>query len=93
MASEGLKTLTGVYISSLVFGGAEDLEEADRIATSWENGVNLLGGYSDVDTAKAAYGVLVDRDGQDKADEIMRAATEKFVAVMMNLNTFENPYG
>ncbi len=48
--------------------GAEDLEEADRIATSWENGVNLLGGYSDVDTAKAAYGVLVDRDGQDKAD-------------------------
>ena len=89
---EGLKiTDWGVYQFAGVWG-AEDLEEADRIATSWENGVNLLGGYSDVDTAKAAYGVLVDRDGQDKADEIMRAATEKFVAVMMNLNTFENPY-
>ena len=89
---DGLKiTDWGVYQFAGVWG-AEDLEEADRIATSWEAGVNLLGGYSDIDTAKAAYQVLVDRDGQDKADEIMRSAVEKFITVMMDLNTFENPY-
>ena len=89
---DGLKiTDWGVFQFAGVWG-AEDLEEADRIATGWEAGANLLGGYSDVDTAKAAYAILVDRDGQDKADEIMTAAAEKFVSVMMNLGMFENPY-
>ncbi len=89
---DGLKiTDWGVYQFAGVWG-AESLEEPDRIATSWEAGANLLGGYSDVDTAKAAYGVLAERDGQEKADEIMRTAAEKFVGTMMNLEMFEQPY-
>lgn len=88
----GLKiTDWGVYQFAGVWG-AESLEGADRIATSWEAGANLLGGYSDVDTAVAAYGVLVERNGQEAADAIMRSAAEKFVGTMMNLEMFEQPY-
>ncbi len=89
---DGLKiTDWGVYQFAGVWG-AESLEEADRIATSWEAGANLLGGYSDVDKAVEAYNILVERDGQEKADEIMRSAAEKFVGTMMNLEMFEQPY-
>ena len=88
----GLKiTDWGVYQFAGVWG-AESLEEADRIATSWEAGANLLGGYSTIDTAVEAYNVLAERNGQEKADEIMRGATKKFVGTMMNLEMFEQPY-
>ncbi len=89
---DGLKiTDWGVYEFAGVWG-AESLEEADRIATSWEAGANLLGGYSNVETAKAAYGILAERNGQEAADAIMRDAAEKYVTVMMNLEMFEQPY-
>ena len=88
----GLKiTDWGVYQFAGVWG-AESLEEADRIATSWEAGANLLGGYGTVETAVEAYNVLSERNGQEKADEIMRGATKKFVGTMMNLEMFEQPY-
>ena len=89
---DGLKITDWSVFTFAGVWGAEDLEEADRVATGWENGVNLLGGYDSIDTAKEAYGIMVDRDGQDKADEIMRAAAEKFVGTMMNLEMFEQPY-
>lgn len=89
---DGLKiTDWGVYQFAGVWG-AEDLEEADRIATSWERGANLLGGYGTVETAVEGYNILVERNGQDAADEIMRNATGKFIQTMMNLEMFDQPY-
>ncbi|MDD2960146.1 MAG: glycoside hydrolase family 3 N-terminal domain-containing protein [Lachnospiraceae bacterium] len=72
--------------------GAEGLEEADRIATAWENGMNLLGGYSDTEKAVEAYNILVERDGQEAADELMREKAGNYIETMMNLEMFEQPY-
>ena len=72
--------------------GAEDLEEADRIALSWEKGANLLGGYGSMDVVAAAYDALVERNGQDEADEILRHAANNFFVTMMRLEMFEQPY-
>ena len=81
----------GVYQFAGVWG-AEDLEETDRIATSWERGANLLGGYGTVENAVAAYDVLVERNGQEGADEIMRKAVSHYINTMMNLEMFDMPY-
>ena len=81
----------GVYQFAGVWG-AEDLEEPDRIATSWERGANLLGGYGTVENAVAAYDILVERNGQEGADEIMRNAVSRYINTMMNLEMFDMPY-
>ncbi|MDO5540989.1 MAG: glycoside hydrolase family 3 N-terminal domain-containing protein, partial [Eubacteriales bacterium] len=81
----------GVYQFAGVWG-AEGLEEPVRIATSWENGANLLGGYGTMETVAAAYDALVERNGQEKADEIIRHAAYNYVIVMMNLEMFDQPY-
>lgn len=72
--------------------GAENLEETERIALCWERGGNLLGGYGNNATVAAAYEKLVERNGQEKADEIVRHAAYNFILVMMNLNMFDQPY-
>ncbi len=81
----------GVYQFAGVWG-AEGLEEPDRIATSWERGANLLGGYASVENAVAAYDILVERNGQEGADEIMRNAVSNYINTMMNLEMFDMPY-
>ena len=81
----------GVYQFAGVWG-AEGLEEADRIATSWERGANLLGGYATVENAVAAYDILVERDGQEAADELMRNVVSHYINTMMNLEMFDMPY-
>lgn len=89
---EGLKiTDWGVY-SFAGNWGTEDMEEPDCIATGWERGVNLLGGYSDVEKAVEAYDILAERNGADAADEMLRNATYKFIHTMMNLEMFDQPY-
>ena len=72
--------------------GSELLAEPDRIATSWERGANLLGGYSSTDNAVAAWQLLVDRHGEADAKAMMDKIGSNFIVVMMNLNMFENPY-
>ena len=81
----------GVYSFAGVWG-AESLEEPVRIATSWENGANLLGGYGTMETIAAAYDALVERNGQEKADEIVGHAAYNYIIVMMNLGMFDQPY-
>ncbi len=81
----------GVFQFSAIWG-VEELEEADRIATSWERGANLLGGYGTVENAVAAYDILVERNGQEGADEIMRNAVSRYINTMMNLEMFDMPY-
>ncbi|MDO4521612.1 MAG: glycoside hydrolase family 3 N-terminal domain-containing protein [Eubacteriales bacterium] len=72
--------------------GAESMQEPERVAAGWEAGANLLGGYGNVENAIAAYNVLVEKDGQEKADEIVGHAAGNFFEVMMNLEMFEEPY-
>ena len=81
----------GVYEFAGVWG-AEDMELPDRIALSWEQGANLLGGFGDMGAVTAAYDKLVERNGEDKALEIIRKAAYNYVLVMMNLNMFDQPY-
>lgn len=81
----------GVYSFAGVWG-AEDLELADRIATSWERGANLLGGYGDMESVVAGYQKLVERNGEEKAVEIISKAAYNYIIVMMNLGMFDQPY-
>lgn len=81
----------GVYSFAGVWG-AESLEEPERIAVSWENGANLLGGYGTMENVTAAYDKLVERNGEEAAVEIVRHAAYNFVSVMMNLEMFDQPY-
>ncbi len=81
----------GVYTGNGMWG-AEDLEEHVRIALSWEMGANLLGGYGTMETVGLAYEALVERNGAEKADEILRHAAYRYVIVMMNLEMFDLPY-
>lgn len=89
---EGLKiTDWGVFDFAGVWG-AEELPAAERLAVGFERGVNLLGGYDSAATVADAYALLVERDGQEKADEIIDKAAGKFIQVMMDLNMFDQPY-
>lgn len=72
--------------------GSESLEEPVRIATSWENGANLLGGYGSMETVAQAWDALVERNGDEKANEIISHAAYNFVLTMMNLEMFDQPY-
>ena len=81
----------GVYTSQGVWG-AEELTVPERIATSWERGANLLGGYSGVDNINDAYQVLVDNNGEEGALEIIQQAAYNYIIVMMNLEMFDQPY-
>ena len=81
----------GVY-SFAGWWGSESLEEPVRIATSWENGANLLGGYGTMETVAKGYDALVERNGEEKANEIISHAAYNFVLTMMNLEMFDQPY-
>ena len=81
----------GVYEFAGVWG-AEDMELPDRIALSWEQGANLLGGFGDMNAVAAAYDKLVERNGEDKALEIIKKAAYNYVVLMMNLGMFDEPY-
>ena len=82
----------GVFSFAGVWG-AEDLpSEADRIALGWERGVEILGGYGTMENVVAAYDILVNNVGQEKADEIIDHAATNYVTVMLNLGMFDQPY-
>ncbi len=81
----GVFTFAGIW-------GAEELSEPERIAYGWEQGVELLGGYGTMETVAEAYDVLVERNGQETADEIISHAAYNYILVMMNLNMFDQPY-
>lgn len=81
----------GVFSFAGVWG-VEDLEEPERIALGWERGIELLGGYDSMDIVAEAYDKLVERNGQEEADAILRHAAYNFIIVMMNLEMFDQPY-
>jgi len=81
----GVFTFAGVW-------GAEDLAEEVRIATAWDRGTELLGGYGTQEMVAAAYDALVEMDGQEKADEIIDHAAYNYIIVMMELGMFDCPY-
>ena len=72
--------------------GTEELSEPERIALGFERGVNLLGGYGNLENITEGYNILVQNVGQEKADEILCKAAYNYILVMMNLNMFDQPY-
>lgn len=88
----GLKMTDWEVYTYMGVWGAEDMTEAERIAYSWEQGAELLGGYGSMDTVAEAYDILVENNGQETADEIIGNAAYDFILVMMNLNMFDQPY-
>ncbi len=54
--------------------------------------MQTFGGYATVENAVAAYDILVERDGQEAADELMRNAVSHYINTMMNLEMFDMPY-
>ena len=84
----------GVYEFAGVWG-AESLEQAERVALSWDEGANLLGGFPgdfNMQSVYDGYDALVKMDGEEKAEEIIRHAAYNFINTMMNLNMFDLPY-
>ena len=72
--------------------GTEELSEPERIALGFERGVNLLGGYGNLENITEGYNLLVENVGQDQADAIVSKAAYNYIYLMMNLNMFEQPY-
>lgn len=72
--------------------GTEGMPIAERIALCWERGGNLLGGEGDQTAANGAYLVLLNKLGEEQANQIIRHAAYNFILVMMNLNMFDQPY-
>lgn len=73
--------------------GAEDLPGVpDRIALAWERGMELLGGYGNMDDIEEAYQILTKNVGEDEANAIVSKGAHDFFVVMLNQNMFDQPY-
>ena len=72
--------------------GTEDMSEPERIALGFERGVNVLGGYGNLENITEGYSILVENVGQEKADEILSKAAGNYIILMMRLNMFDQPY-
>ena len=72
--------------------GTEELSEPERVALGFKRGINLLGGYGNLQSISEGYDLLVADVGQDIADEIVGKAAYNYIVLMMNLNMFDQPY-
>ena len=72
--------------------GTEEMSEPERIALGFERGINLLGGYGNLENITEGYNILVENVGQDKADAIVSKAAYNYIEMMMKLNMFDQPY-
>ena len=72
--------------------GTEEMSEPERIALGFKRGINLLGGYGNVDAIAEGYDLLVQDVGQETADEVVGKAAYNYIYLMMNLNMFDQPY-
>ncbi len=72
--------------------GTEEMSEPERIALGFERGVNVLGGYGNLENITEGYNILVEKVGQEKADEILSKAAGNYIVLMMRLNMFDQPY-
>lgn len=82
----------GVYDFAGIWGAEDMADAAERIAFSWERGAELLGGFGTMESVSAAYEKLVERNGEEKAEEIIDHAASNFITVMLDLNMFDQPY-
>ena len=72
--------------------GTEELSEPERIKLGFERGVNLLGGYGNLENITEGYNLLAADLGQETADAILSKAAYNYIELMMDLNMFDQPY-
>ena len=72
--------------------GVEDLTEAERFAALYKNGVDQVGGTSNVEAAREGIDILAEEIGEEAALEQVRASAARFFVTQMETGLFENPY-
>lgn len=72
--------------------GVEDLKVGERFCKLYENGVDQVGGTSDLKAAQEGYDLLVEDWGEDKAIARLRDAAASFFVTQMETGLFENSY-
>ncbi len=72
--------------------GVEDLSVAERHALAIDNGVDQLGGNSEVAPVLEAYRILAERDGEAAARARFEASAVRLLRVLFRTGLFENPY-
>lgn len=82
----------GIINGPMANWGVEDWTAGEAIARLWEMGNDHIGLLSNMDEVADGYAELVRRNGQDKADEILRGAMYNFALMQMQMGMYENPY-
>lgn len=72
--------------------GVEDMSGAERFYTLYKNGVDQVGGSSDIETAREGYALLVEDLGEEEALAQLRNSARRFFKTQMQVGLFENPY-
>lgn len=72
--------------------GMEDYSVAERHAIMYKQGVNQVGGSSNVEAPVEAFELLVEEMGEEDATSLYRKLASEFFVTEINCGLFENPY-
>ena len=72
--------------------GMEDKTTAERHAIVYQLGITQTGGSSDIESPLAAFKLLVEQLGEEKALEIYRECAKDLFVSQINCGLFDNPY-
>ncbi len=72
--------------------GAEDMTGGERFAKLFENGVDQVGGTTDVEAALEGYEIMKEDLGEEEALANMREHAARFFVTQMQVGLFENAY-
>ena len=72
--------------------GMEEYTTAERHAIMYKQGVNQIGGSSDVESPVEAFELLTEELGEEEATALYRRLAAQFFVTQMNCGLFENPY-
>lgn len=72
--------------------GMEEYTTAERHAIMYKQGINQVGGSSDVESPVEAFDLLVEELGEEEATALYRKLAAQFFVTQINCNLFENPY-
>ena len=72
--------------------GMEEYTTAERHAIMYKQGINQIGGSSDVESPVEAFDLLVEEMGEEEATALYRKLAAEFFVTQINCNLYENPY-
>ena len=72
--------------------GMEEYTTAERHAIMFKQGINQIGGSSDVESPVEAFGLLTEEMGEEEATALYRKLAAEFFVTQINCGLFENPY-